>query len=1085
MECLTRKIREVDGVETLADAAASHNDAAAIGPVSSVGALISAVLTESSPDNFLVVCPGVEYAEEFTEDVNLIKAGMACHFPALEIIPGDEEPPNEALVKQRLAVLRHLMFGTKERGGSELLEPEPETRMVCTSINALLQPVCSQERLKKGARTIMVGQETTPRQLVKWLVDNGFYSSPQVEEPGTYSLRGGILDVFSHGSESPVRIEFFGDEIDSIRTFDPSTQLSRDRVRSWELVGPGDPLHNPAAGDSNLIEYFPGPHPVILVEPGHIWHRSQKLCDTDENEDFLADPVELRESIAHHPTIRLGEPGEDLGADAVTVHGERRDVFGVDLDSAMDELRRMRDEFDALYLCYVTDAARDRLRALMEERDGISPEDVTFIEGRLNHGVLFPRTGLALIPHHRLFGRYRQRRTTAHAQKARPVTEAGELSPGDTVVHVQHGIGRFRGLTVLERHGREQEHLEIEFADDARIYVPVDRIEMVHRYIGVGAGTPKLSKLRGSRWNRAKERAEEAAEDLAAELLRLQAAREASEGIAFPENAEWEQQFEAEFPYEETEDQLRAIENTLEDMQNSRPMDRLICGEVGFGKTEVAMRAAFKAVMGGHQVAVLVPTTILAQQHYRTFRERMADYPIRVEMLSRFVTAAEARDTLEEMSEGTVDIVVGTHKLLQDDVSFDQLGLVVIDEEQRFGVRHKEKLKQMRTTVDVLTLTATPIPRTLHMALMGLRDISSLQTPPRERQAVETRVKRFDPDMLRHAVHRELNRDGQIYFVHNRVNSIDDVAEKVRDIVPEVSLEIAHGQMPERQLANVMQQFTEGDLDMLVSTTIIENGLDIPNANTLIVNRADLLGLAEMHQLRGRVGRYIHKAYAYFFMPPDRPITPKARKRLKAIRKYSRLGAGFDIALRDLELRGAGNILGPEQSGHIAAVGYNLYCRLLERATSRLKGEPESEPPSVTINIGLDVVVPEEYVPELAQRIDLYRELSQVTSRNDLSEVKEGVRDRFGPPPEPVRNMFLETELALLADRAGIDAIHRHDDELRMNIRDLDQFSAHFSANAPIRVSESERTAMTDVPVECDTPQKIAAHLQNLLRTSG
>ena len=1086
MKDILAGIRRIDGVDGLLEAVREGRGAAVVGPVDSGAAAISAVLMEATAGPVLAVCPGVEYAEEFAEDVNLVKEGMACQFPALEILPGDEEPPNEALVKSRLSVLRHLVFGTIERGGSDLLEPEPQTRLVTASINALLQPVCSAERLQQGARTVAVGQEVTPRQLVEWLVESGFYSVPQVEGPGQYSLRGGILDIYSHGTESPVRLEFFGDEVDSIRTFDPETQLSRERVRSCQMMGPGDPLQDPTAGESNLLEYMAADAVVILVEPGHIWHRAEELRSDAESRRGLADPEELRDLIDARREVQFGEPDEELGVEPIGIECRRRDVFGVDLDSALDELQRICADYEDVFLLCMSRAEEERLRGLLEERDTGMEERIEFRRGRLNHGALFPEDGLALIPHHRLFGRYRQRRTVRHAAKeARPVTEAGQLSPGDTVVHVQHGIGRFRGLEVIERHGREQEHLEIEFADDVRVYVPSDRIDMVHRYIGVGGAEPALSKLHGTRWRKQRKKAQEATEDLAAELLRLQAAREASEGISFPPDGEWQRQFEAEFPYEETEDQLQAIQRTKSDMEMSRPMDRLICGEVGYGKTEVAMRAAFKAVMGERQVAVLVPTTVLAQQHYRTFGERMADYPIRVEMLSRFVSGAETREILEEMAAGRVDIVVGTHKLLQDDVGFRELGLVIIDEEQRFGVRHKEKLKQMRTSVDVLTLTATPIPRTLHMALMGLRDISALQTAPRERQAVETRVKNFDPDTLRHAVRRELSREGQVYLVHNRVHSIQGVAQKVHELVPEATVEIGHGQMPENELADVMERFTDGEVDVLVSTTIIENGLDIPNANTLIVSRAELLGLAEMHQLRGRVGRYIHKAYAYFFTPPDRPITPEAKERLKAIRRYSSLGAGFDIALRDLELRGAGNILGPQQSGHIAAVGYNLYCRLLERATARLKGESTSEPPTTTVNIGLDVVLPEDYVPALRNRMDLYREVSQVTDREDLREVARHLRDRFGPPPRPVRNLLLEAELRILAQEAGADSVHLRDGAIRFGIRELDRFREHFErAGVHPRVREPDMLAKIDAPSGGDA-LAVGRFLRRILAPDG
>jgi len=1057
MSDIADKLKALGGFAALLEGVRAGRRVAVRGPTGSAAALLVGALMEELEGVALAVCPGVEYAEEFAEDVNLVRDGLACHFPALEILPGDEEPPNEAIVKARLSVLRHLVFGTACADGTDFLEPRPGTKLVCVSAGALLQPTAGVDELRRGARSLAVGDEVAPRELVEWFVESGFYSVPQVTGPGQYSLRGGILDVFSHGAESPVRIEFFGDQVDSIRTFDRRTQLSRERVEGCQLMASRDPLSDPSVGSAQLLSYLPEGSPVFVVEPEQTWQRAEELAAGDAR-GFLLSPVEMQRRLASRPMVSFLPERDGEAEGAVRIRCRQRDVFGIDLDGALSELERIVGEFARTYLLCAIPAEQERLVALLKDREFGPVERIRFHRGRLNHGVLFPEDGLAFVPHHRLFGRYRQRRLLRHAEEARPVTEVSELRPGDTVVHVLHGIARFTGTRVLESDGRRLEHLVLEFADGVRVYVPSDRVEMVHRYIGVGGRKPELSRLHGAHWRAARRRAEQAVRDLAAELLRIQAVRQSRPGIAFPADDEWQRQFESEFPYEETEDQLRAIEQVKADMMAPRPMDRLICGDVGYGKTEIAMRAAFKAVMAGRQVAVLVPTTVLAQQHYRTFRERMADYPIRVEMLSRFVTPAQARQILEGMAGGQVDIVIGTHRLLQKDVGFKDLGLVIVDEEQRFGVKHKERLKRMRSTVDVLTLTATPIPRTLHMAVMGLRDISSLQTPPLDRQAVETRVRTFDPRVLRDAVLRELRREGQVFLVHNRVHSIEAVAETVRRLVPQARVEVAHGQMPERRLADVMERFAEDEVDVLVSTTIIENGLDIPNANTLVINRAELLGLAEMHQLRGRVGRYIHKAYAYFFTPPDRPITPEARERLEAIRRYSDLGAGFDIALRDLEIRGAGNILGPEQSGHIAAVGYNLYCRLLARATARLKGEAIPEPPSATVNLGLDTLVPESYVPTLQQRIEIYREVSRAADPEQVRLVGRGLRDRFGPPPQPVRDLLLEAEIRIMADRAGVDSIQVRDGRLHFSLKDPQGFRAYFASAAirPRLVGEQE-----------------------------
>jgi transcription-repair coupling factor (superfamily II helicase) len=718
---------------------------------------------------------------------------------------------------------------------------------------------------------------------------------------------------------------------------------------------------------------------------------------------------------------------------------------------------------------------------LLEDHDFPYIDSINFQIGRLNHGALFPGWGLAFVPHHRLFGRYRQRRVLRHAEDTRPVIDAGELIPGDYVVHVQHGIGKFRSLEVLDRKGYRREHLKIEFAEGMHIYVPGDRMELVHRYIGVGGRKPRLSKIHGRVWKRAKKKAEDAVEDLAAELLRLQAVRQSCPGISFRKKHEWEEQFEAEFPYEETEDQLRAIEAVKDDMASGRPMDRLICGDVGYGKTEIAMRAAFKCVTGGWQVAVLVPTTVLAQQHYRTFRERMADYPVRIEMLSRFVSRSDAQDIIEDMACGKVDIVIGTHRLLQDDVAFKRLGLIIIDEEQRFGVKDKERLKQMRMSVDVLTLTATPIPRTLHMSLMGLRDISSLQTPPISRQAVETRLSDFDPEVLRRAIRRELNREGQVFLVHNRVNSIEQVARMVEKLVPEATVEIGHGQMSEKKLAEVMERFANNEVDVLVSTTIIENGLDMPNANTIIINRAELLGLAEMHQLRGRVGRYLHKAYAYFFTPRDRPVTPEARRRLRAIMRYSDLGAGFDIALRDLEIRGAGNILGPEQSGHIAAVGYKLYCRLLTQAHARLHGKDAAQPPVTTVNVGFHALLPQDYVPGPGQRMALYRRISEATAVEHVESLRQELRDRFGELPDAAENLLMEAELRIRAGAVGIDSVSLRDGRIFLSIADRQRFENALPGNDDAPRMIDDGTAVLENRGRWNSAKSAALYLKRIL----
>jgi len=801
MERVLKHIQQLSGFRRMSETVQGGGTCVVRGPVRSGAAAVVAALLAHTERPALAVCPGLEYAEEFAEDVNLFQRGLACCFPALETTLGQDEEPDEALLSARLAVLRHLALGPEAQEGDGEEEvgqwPAPcaSTRLVSASINALLQPTCSPEQLREGSRSVRQGECLEPAALVRWLVQNGFHSVPRVELPGQYSMRGGIVDVFSHGSARPVRIEFFGDVVDSIRQFDPTTQLSRGKVSGCQIMAAESAVDAGASeGGGSLLSFLADETLVILLEPEAVQERARELRAGGRSGEAFPIAEEMLDALCRRAGLSFAPDGAESGEGVVEIPCQERDAFGADLEAMLTELGRICERFAHTVVFCINEAERERFERLLQDRGFAHLDRIDFSEGRLNHGALLGDGAVALIPHQRLFHRYRQRRVLRHVEEGRPIESALELEPGDLVVHVEHGIGRFHGIRMLEHNGERREHLEIEFDENARIYVPSDRIELVHRYIGVGGRTPSLSRLRSASWRAAKAKARAAVQDMAAELLRLQALRQSSPGIAAPPSGEWERRFESEFPYEETEDQLQAIEAVKRDMELPRPMDRLVCGDVGYGKTEIAMRAAFKAVMGGRQVAVLVPTTILAQQHFITFRERMADYPFRVEMLSRFLSPSETAEVLEGMADGRVDIVIGTHRLLQRDVSFKDLGLVIIDEEQRFGVEHKEKLKRLRSIVDVLTLTATPIPRTLHMAMMGLRDISSLQTPPRDRQAIETVVKRFDPETLRQAIVRELNREGQVYLVHNRVRSIDAVADRVRNLVPDARVAVAHGQ---------------------------------------------------------------------------------------------------------------------------------------------------------------------------------------------------------------------------------------------------------------------------------------------------
>jgi transcription-repair coupling factor (superfamily II helicase) len=687
------------------------------------------------------------------------------------------------------------------------------------------------------------------------------------------------------------------------------------------------------------------------------------------------------------------------------------------------------------------------------------------------------------LGHHELFHRYEQRRRVKKVIASRPVDSFLDLQSGDYVVHVAHGIARFMGMHTMTKDGKSEEYLTLRFADNATLHVPASRINLIQKYVGGFHGHPQLSRLGSGAWEKQKAKVAEAVMDMAAELIDIQAARAAEPGLAYPPDTEWQKEFEAEFPYEPTQDQVTGAEDIKQDMQKPRPMDRLLCGDVGYGKTELAMRAAFKAVEFGKQVAVLVPTTVLAEQHYRSFKERMVNYPFAIESISRFKTAGQQKDTVRRLAKGEIDILIGTHRLVSKDVKFNDLGLVVIDEEQRFGVTHKERLKQMRKTVDVLTMSATPIPRTLHMSMLGLRDISSLTTAPQDRRSVVTEVMGFDRQRVKLAILRELQREGQVYFVHNRVHNITEIADEVQQLVPDARVIIGHGQMHDGELEEVMVKFIRHEADVLVCTTIIESGLDIPNANTILINNADRFGLSELHQLRGRVGRYKHRAYCYLLLPADRPVTPVASKRLKAIEEYSHLGAGFKIAMRDLELRGAGNILGPEQSGHIATVGYEMYCQLLEEATTQLKNQgARPTRPEAHVELGISAFLPKTYIPDDRQRMDLYRRLTRCDSLPMLAELEKDMEDAFGEPPHQAIVFFALTELRLLCSLFGVSSIIKKDPDVVLTV---DQAAlvqvALMGAPGTVRVIDP-KTVYLRMPATFMESETCLMTLRNLMR---
>lgn len=1026
----------------------------------SSAAFVLAGLVERAPSWVILITSSLEEAEEAREDLDLFSPITACIFQPREDFSVEEGKPSRQLLAQHLRVLHPLLFPegrfTLNPPVSPFIKGGQRGIVVCP-IQALLQKLPAPGELVENTLQLTVGRDIEQRKIVEWLLDRGFRRVNMVEVYGEFSLRGCILDLFPPSSEVPYRLEFFGDRLESLRLFNPDTQTSLKCLNEGNILAlRGD---SSFTGNCTLLDYLPHGAWIVFREPEAIQEKAKKMPHPIP---WLYTYEEVSKRWA--PYTKLSISFLPFSESAHNFEVESVERFSPELKEALAELRRFSPLARRTMVFCNNEAEEKRFRELLRDEGLVvvphgdssnisqkegdkqksnlkTPPGVAWLEsavGRLNKGFYFKDIGLLLLSHHDIFHRYHIKREPRKSVPTRPLESFVELRRGDYVVHVVHGIARFLGMEELEHEGRKRECLVLEFEGGTKLYVSASSgIHLIQKYIGPSEHRPPLSRLGGHSWSRKLEEVEKAVTDLAVGLLEMQALREAKPGIQYPTDTEWQKEFEAEFLYEETEDQLKVNEEIKIDMESSRPMDRLVCGDVGYGKTELAIRAAFKAVMYGKQVAVLVPTTILAQQHFRTFSERMADYPVRIEVLSRFKSPHEQKLILEALRGGAVDIVIGTHRLIQRDVAFKELGLIIVDEEQRFGVEHKERLKRLRQMVDVLTLTATPIPRTLHMSLLGLKDISCLTTPPQDRLAIKTFLMRYDEEKIRQIILFELAREGQVYFVHNRVYNIRAVTEALSRIVPEARIVVAHGQMPERHLEKRMLDFIEGKYDILVSTTIIESGVDIPNVNTIFINEADTFGLAELHQLRGRVGRYKHMAYAYLLLPMDRPISPEAEKKLKAIEEFSELGAGFKIALRDLEIRGAGNILGPQQHGHIQAVGYEMYCQLLEAAVRKAKKEPLRSPLEVSINLRLDAYLPPAYIPDEALRMEMYRKISRCHSMEELQGVEEELQDRFGPLPVTVKNLLTERSLKLAAQDYGIRSLFRTNGRLVIEVEDL------------------------------------------------
>lgn len=971
--------------------------------------------------------------------------------------------------KDRLQVLtllaRHLIPGS----------PHPtDPPIMVAPVRAVMTRTVPRREFLKHTRTLRLNQQVTLEALIRSWLDAGYDHAHIVVQAGQFSRRGGIVDVWPPGEPQPIRIEFFGDEIDTMRSFDPASQRTVSRIESI-TIGPAReilpsaaekaglalrdlaefhiPLAHPMAG--SMLDFLPDE--TVIVLDGQEFIASAVMDIEEESLSRREEAINAGEIPADFPTpfLTWSEIEDRFGQRSVIELGYTGAPDVPPLASAFDPGPRFAGKLrDLMMYLNQVQTAQDswmivsrqasRLKNLWREQqpmdEGLSAEiEQQFVEGSLAGGWIL-RHGdghrTHLLTDGEIFGWSRPQ----PRRRYRPTAEAPEagyadLEPGDWVVHVDHGIGKYAGLVQRIQDGVQQEYLCVTYADEDQLFVPIHHADRLTRYVGADGYAPALSRLGSGSWSATKQKVREAVQEVAGELLELYAQRQVAEGYAFQPDTPWQRELEASFPYIETEDQLQALTEIKSDMETARPMDRLLCGDVGYGKTEVMLRAAFKAVMDGKQVAVLVPTTVLAQQHFDTFRSRLATFPVRVEMLSRFRTPQQQDIIIKDLRQGNVDIVIGTHRLLSQDVTFKDLGLVVIDEEQRFGVAHKEHLKQLRTSVDVLTLTATPIPRTLYMALTGVRDISTINSPPEERLPIVTHIGPFDPKLVRQATIRELERGGQIFFVHNRVQTINAMQSYLERLVPEARFAIAHGQMDENRLADVMHRFTEGEVDVLVCTSIIESGLDIPNANTLIIDRADTFGLAQLYQLRGRVGRGAQRAYAYLFRHRIKAPTFEGQERLEVLAENTQLGSGYAIAMRDLEMRGAGEMLGTRQSGYIASVGFNLYTRLLAQSVEQFRLAMGLTPPQeqtildsslaipTSVNLPLSIGIPDTYIPDQALRLKLYRRLADIHDNALLASLEMEFIDRFGPLPDQVKNLFYQIKVKALAANAGLAAV--------------------------------------------------------------
>ncbi len=999
----------------------------------------------------LYILADEEKAKEVLEEYQFLD-GEVLFYPAKDFLFYRADIRGKYLVKQRMEVFRALK--------------EEENVTVITTIGALMDGVRPPLKIDEEVFSVRTGETSDLEELVQRLSAMGYDREVQIEGPGQFAVRGGIVDIFPLTEEMPVRIEFWDDEIDSIRTFDAQTQRSienREEITVYPARDEADEQE-----EVSFLRYFrPEETLLFLDEPSRLYERGEVIEEEvrqarerrEEEEKFPEGEKDIRIFPVHEIaglinqyhsigfTALEGKVKEFLVRDVYSILAKNVNPYNSSFEVLTRDLKRLKRNG---YRVILLSGSRTRARRLAEDlRDYdlnsfydedperlVKPGEILVSYGHVAVGYEYPMLKFTVISETDIFGKKKKkkRRRIYEGEKIQSFTD---LKPGDYVVHENHGLGIYQGIEKIEIDRIEKDYMKISYAGGGNLYIPATQMDLIQKYASADAKKPKLNRLGGQDWERTKTRVRKAVQVIARDLVELYAARQEKEGYAYEPDTVWQKEFEEMFPFEETDDQAAAIEETKKDMESHKIMDRLICGDVGFGKTEVAIRAAFKAVQENKQVAFLVPTTILAQQHYNTLVQRMKDFPVRVDLMCRFRTPSQQKKTLEDLKKGQVDILVGTHRILSQDVCFKDLGLLVIDEEQRFGVQHKEKIKKLRENVDVLTLTATPIPRTLHMSLIGIRDMSVLEEAPMDRMPIQTYVMEYQDEMVREAIVRELSRQGQVYYVYNKVKDIAEITARVQSLVPEANVAYAHGQMREHQLERIMYDFINGDIDVLVSTTIIETGLDISNANTMIIHDADKLGLSQLYQLRGRVGRSNRMAYAFLLYRRDRLLREVAEKRLAAIREFTDLGSGFKIAMRDLEIRGAGNLLGEAQHGHMEAVGYDLYCKMLNEAVKNMKqGTSQEEAASftTTVDLNVDAFIPASYIPDEYQKLDIYKRIALIETEEEMDDMMEELIDRFGDIPKKVQKLILIARLKAFAHSVYVTSIEQKGQTLKITM---------------------------------------------------